>query len=92
MEGEKKIGLHRMVVEKSPEEHFDRINEVRERVVPLLTLMSHSVEINPRAGDMLTNEELGGLGLLLKDMMEDVFEATDGLYELCKESKEARLS
>jgi hypothetical protein len=68
----------------NPDDYFDSIHEVRERVTPLLTLMSHSVELNPKGGDILTNKDISGLGLLLKDLLDDVFVSVDGLYEICK--------
>ncbi|MDH4227006.1 MAG: hypothetical protein OEV59_04530 [Deltaproteobacteria bacterium] len=73
--------------EPSANQYFDRIHEAQEKIFPVLQLMSLSSELNPRLGGALTNEELSGIGLLLRDLYEDVFKAVDNLEELCKEQK-----
>ncbi len=78
-----RLGLAR----PSANDYFDTINSARDKVNPVLHLMSHSVELNPKLGGVLTNEEIGGLGLLLGELLEEVFTAVDGLHDICKETR-----
>lgn len=65
-------------------EHLDMITELRGKIFPVLVLMSHSSEINPNVGEVLTKEELGNLGWLLRDLFDNLFDAIDGLNESYK--------
>ena len=66
---------------RKPSEHFDVITELRGKIFPVLVLMSCASEINPNAGEVLTREELGNLGWLLRDLFDNLFDAVDGLEE-----------
>ena len=65
-------------------EHLDIIAELKGKIFPVLVLMSHATEINPNAGEVLTKEELGNLGWLLRDLFDNLFDAIDGLNESYK--------
>ena len=65
-------------------EHLDIITELRGKIFPVLVLMSHASEINPNVGEVLTKEELGNLGWLLRDLFDNLFDAIDGLNESYK--------
>ena len=68
-------------------DYFDAVHQAKEKLAPIMSLMSNSVELNPELGNALTNEEISGLGLLLSEILDDVFTATDELYDICKKVK-----
>ena len=66
---------------------FDRIRESKEKLLPIVHLLSLAHELNPRVKEPLTKEELGGIGLLMEDLLEDVFANVDNLEQICREVK-----
>jgi len=63
-------------------DYIDIIEEVKRKLSPLLSLMIWSVELNPMIGDVFTNEGVSDLGALIRDMLDEAFEAADGIYEI----------
>jgi hypothetical protein len=66
-------------------DHIDTIDEVRQLIQPILSLMIFGGEINPRCGELLTGEELSSLGMLIRNMLDEVFAAADGIYKIYEE-------
>lgn len=65
-------------------DHIDTINEVRSKLNPIFSLLTNQADQDKI--DLLTNEELGELGWLLRDIVSEAFTAADGIYAIyCKE-------
>ncbi len=52
---------------------IDNINEIKGRIKPVLVLMCLTVELNPNTGEVLTREDISNLGLLLRDLLDEIF-------------------
>jgi len=64
--------------------HIETIDRVRARLAPLLALMSSAGELNPNLGAVLGNEDLGDIGIFLRDELAEVFEAVDAIDGICR--------
>ncbi len=61
-------------------DHIDTIDEVKSKISPIITFLTLSDNITGIAA--LTNEELSQLGWLLRDMLDEVFQASEGIYKI----------
>lgn len=62
------------------------IQEARDKIMPVIILRCSAVELNPGMGEVLTKEQFGNLGLLLKEMLDEVFTAVDGIEDIYRRS------
>lgn len=65
--------------------NLDKIDAVKQKLSPVLTLLVYTSMLKPTVGEVLAHEELGNLGWLLRDMLAEVWTASENIYELCKE-------
>ncbi|MFQ5650291.1 MAG: hypothetical protein ACE5IY_10155 [bacterium] len=63
---------------------FETINDAKRRVMPLLVLMSSMAELNPTLGAVFTNEDLGDIGMFLRDEFGEVFKAVERIDAICR--------
>ena len=63
----------------------DIVNGARGELTAVLALMNNAVELNPKMGEVLTKEQIGGLSLLLSEMLDEVFEAVDAMDEVFRQ-------
>lgn len=64
-------------------DYIDTIEDVRRKLKPIFSLLILSDGI--KNIDVLDNEELSNLGALLRDLCDEVFLATDGIYNRYRE-------
>lgn len=69
-------------------DYVDVIEEVESKLSPILTLLKFTTEINPLVGEVLTKDEISNLGWLLQDMLDEVWSASEGIYELYRKEVE----
>lgn len=62
--------------------HIEIILEIKPKLMPLVKLMSLSNELNPRLTYTLTTEEIGNLGYFLREELDKLFFAVDGIEEM----------
>ena len=64
-------------------DYVDVINSVHGKLTPVFSLLILA-ETQTKI-DMLDNDELSHLGVLLRDLLEEVWQAADGIYERYRE-------
>lgn len=67
-------------------EHIAAIQEARDKIMPVIMLMCSTAGLNPDMGEVLTKEQLGNLGILLKGLLDEVFSAVDGIDNIYRRS------
>lgn len=65
-------------------DHIDVINDVKDKLTPIFSMIIFAEELNPLCGELLTNKDLSYLGLLMRDMLDEAWKASDGIYEIFK--------
>jgi hypothetical protein len=61
------------------------VNGAKGKLTAVLALMNNAVELNPSMGEVLTKEQIGSLGFLLSEMLDEVFEAVDAMDEIFRQ-------
>ncbi len=61
------------------------VDGARGKLTAVLALMNNAVELNPSMGEVLTKEQIGNLGFLLSEMLDEVFEAVDAMDEIFRQ-------
>jgi hypothetical protein len=65
-------------------DHIDVINDVKDKLTPIFSMIIFAEELNPLCGELLNNKDLSYLGLLIRDMLDEAWKAADGIYEIFK--------
>jgi len=63
---------------------FEIINDAKRKIMPILVLMSSMAELNPNLGAVFTNEDLGDIGMFLREEFVGVFKAVERIDAICR--------
>ncbi len=63
-------------------DYVDIVEDVKRKIRPIMSLMICAAEINPLAGNILTNTEVSNLGEGIREKLDEVFNAVDGIYDV----------